>query len=64
MLWRRAVAPAPLLNTTHLPVHSPFNIFSRPVYPGQCMAGGNFIWTVPLISVQILGLVMENPCNQ
>lgn len=43
---------------------SPLAFFQACLCKGQPMAGGSFVWMVPLVSVQTPGLVRENPCDQ
>lgn len=53
---------SPLYITCLLPVLLS-SFFQACLPKGQYMEGANFVWMTPFMYVQILGLVMENPCD-
>lgn len=55
----KAAAPLRILHIVLLLV-----FFQACLPKGQSLAGGSFVWTIPFISVQTLGLVMGVLCDQ
>ena len=54
----RAAAP---LGITHICCFVLLSAFFQACLPkGQSLAGGNFVWVIPFISVQTLGLAMKS----
>lgn len=54
----RATAP---LGITHICCFVLLSAFFQACLPkGQSMAGGNFVWVIPFLSVQTLGLVTKS----